>query len=215
MRVKLKIFNEIISWALLIAVSILLIFSIHNVLESKKTGEAAFVFGYRPVLVLSGSMEPYMMTNSLAITKQVNDINDLELGDVITYHLDTEEGERILITHRIMAIDNDRIYTKGDNNRVSDSVPLTIDNVEAEVVHVFNQTAWIAAKWQTPTGKVMLISGVAAIILLYFSIKLWVSWFLSRHKKDEGAEVISGDSNSLFENREVPDSDNGPQAKDQ
>lgn len=209
MKAKFKIFNEIFSWVLLIAVSFMLIFSIFTVMQSKKTGEPAFVLGYRPVLVLTGSMEPYMMTNGLALTKEVTDIEQINIGDVITYHHDTEDGRRLLITHRIISLEDGYIYTKGDNNRVADSIPLTIDNVEAKVVCVFNQTAWIAAKWQTTSGKIMLLCGAAAIVLLYISVKMWLSWLFNRKKEEdaEGEPVETDDeltdADSLIE--ETPD----------
>ena len=103
-----------------------------------------------------------------------DDISEIDVGDVITFHLLTEDGSRVLVTHRIIAIDDGYIYTKGDNNRVSDAVPITMDNVEAKVVKVFNQTAWLVSKWQTTSGKVMLITGVLAIVFAYISLKMWL-----------------------------------------
>lgn len=163
--------HAIFSWALLIIMAALLVFTIFRVAESRKTGEGVFLLGYRPVLVLTGSMEPYMMTNGIALTKEVDSLDDIAVGDVVTYHVNNDNGKKLLITHRIIAIDDGLIYTKGDNNNVDDGFPLTIDNVEAKVVGVFNGTAWLAAKWQTTTGKIMLICFLAAIILLCYTIK--------------------------------------------
>ena len=197
MKAKLKTFNEIFSWVLLIAVTVMLIFSVYTVTQAKKTGEGAFVFGYRPVLVLTGSMEPYMMTNGLALTKEVTALNQIEVGDVITYHHDTEDGRRLLITHRIVGIEDGYIFTKGDNNRVSDSIPLTMENVEAKVISVFNQTAWLVAKWQTTSGKIMLISCAAAIILIYISMKIWLSLLFNQRN------VLKGKNELAVPNTEV------------
>lgn len=163
--------QAILSWVLLIVMAGLLVFTIFRVAESKKTGEGVFLLGYRPVLVLTGSMEPYMMTNGIALTKEVDSLDDIAVGDVVTYHVMNDNGRKLLITHRIVAIDDGLIYTKGDNNNVIDGYPLTMDNVEAKVVGVFNGTAWLAAKWATTTGKIMLICFLAAIILLCYTVK--------------------------------------------
>ena len=50
--------QKIFSWVLLIVMAGLLLFTIFRVAESRKTGEGVFLLGYRPVLVLTGSMEP-------------------------------------------------------------------------------------------------------------------------------------------------------------
>lgn len=165
--------HSIFSWVLLIVMAVLLVVTIFRVAESRKTGEGVFLLGYRPVLVLTGSMEPYMMTNGVALTKEVDSLDDIAVGDVVTYHVVNDNGKKLLITHRIIAIDNGQIYTKGDNNNVDDGFPLSIDNIEAKVVGVFNGTAWLAAKWQTTMGKVMLICFVVAIVLLCYTLKTW------------------------------------------
>ena len=140
--------HSIFSWVLLIVMAVLLVVTIFRVAESRKTGEGVFLLGYRPVLVLTGSMEPYMMTNGVALTKEVDSLDDIAVGDVVTYHVMNDNGKKLLITHRIIAIDNGQIYTKGDNNNVDDGFPLSIDNIEAKVVGVFNGTAC----WR-PSGR--------------------------------------------------------------
>jgi len=180
LKEKTKKLREVLSWVLLIAMCGLMVFTIYNARVAMKTGESKFLFGYRPVLVLTGSMEPYMMTNGLALTKQVDSMDDLELGDVVTYHLYDENGDLmrnesglpIRITHRIIAIDGEKIYTKGDNNNVDDGFALGIDNIEAEVVGVFNGTAWLVNKWQTTSGKVMIIAFPLAFILLVCTLDM-------------------------------------------
>lgn len=184
--------QAILSWVLLIVMAGLLVFTIFRVAESKKTGEGVFLLGYRPVLVLTGSMEPYMMTNGIALTKEVDSLDDIAVGDVVTYHVMNDNGRKLLITHRIVAIDDGLIYTKGDNNNVIDGYPLTMDNVEAKVVGVFNGTAWLAAKWATTTGKIMLICFLAAIILLCYTVKAFRA--SKKEKKPVDAVTVEGES---------------------
>lgn len=171
MRKRLHQINEVMSWVLLILTFVFLVYTLLTVSNAAKTGEGAFVFGYRPVYVMTGSMEPYMMTNSICLTKQVDSLEDIDVGDVITFQVEGQSGKTLNITHRIVSIENGIINTKGDNNRVTDDLPLTIANVDAKVVAVFNQTAWVVEKWQTTSGKVMLISFSLAIVFAYWALK--------------------------------------------
>ena len=183
MKKALHIAKEVISWAILVAMIIAFAFSVYSNVTNENKGEGAFLLGYRPVLVLTGSMEPYMMTNGLALTKQVKDISELAAGDVITYHIESESGKTLRITHRITEIDGEYIYTKGDNNYVDDGIALTMDNVEAKVVGVTNITAWIVAKWQSSTaGKIMLIAYLVGAILLFICLRMLIKSFFAKKK---------------------------------
>lgn len=71
------------------------------------------IFGYSYLFVKSDSMLDYMKEGNLIIIK----LNDsYKVGDVITFD---EDG--LLITHRIVSIDGDKIITKGDVNNKNDS----------------------------------------------------------------------------------------------
>lgn len=195
-KASFKKISNVFSWLLLVAMCILMVYSCFNTYQARKSGEAAFLFGYRPVIVLTGSMEPYMLVNSIALTKEVTSLDEIAVGDVITYHMESQTGRPLRITHRIIAIDNEKIYTKGDNNYVDDGFYLTMDNVEAKVITVFNQTAWIAAKWQTPAGKVMLISIPVCLILLSSTIKLLRSSRKEELEKKRAADALCDTSNA-------------------
>ena len=175
MKAKLRKIDEIVSWILMIAVFALLIHVVFSTVTAARKGEENFIFGYRPAIVLTGSMEPYMMTNSLVLTKEVTDIDELEIGDVITFHVTNELGDRIRITHRLTGIEDGILSTKGDNNPSGDGIPLTMENVESKVVAVCNQTAWLLAAWKTTSGKVMILSSLGAVLLCYIAVKLYLA----------------------------------------
>ena len=182
MKAKLRKIDEVVSWILMIAVFALLIYVVFNTVTAARKGEESFIFGYRPAIVLTGSMEPYMMTNSLVLTKEVSAIDELEIGDVITFHVTNELGDRIRITHRLTGIEDGILSTKGDNNPSGDGIPLTMENVESKVVAVCNQTAWLIAAWKTTSGKIMIIAFLGAVLLCYAAIKLY---FASKREERE------------------------------
>lgn len=171
LKQKLHRADDIFSQVLMIVMAGILICSIAVVVNFRRTGQEAFIFGYRPIMVTTGSMEPYIMTNGMALTKKVTCLEQLEPGDVISFHVTQDDGRTVRITHRIESIEDGVITTKGDNNRVADAYPLTIDNVESEVTVVFNQTAWLINTWQSRSGKILICSMVGGTILLYLAIK--------------------------------------------
>lgn len=170
---RLHAVQEVISWVILTALLCLMCYTVFHVYTAKKkNGDNAFLFGYRPVLVLTDSMEPYLMTDGVALTKKVFAMSEIGVGDVVTYRIQSNTGKAISITHRVVSISKGGVITtKGDNNSVSDPYPLKISNIDAKVVYVFNQTAWIAAKWQTLSGRVMLFLIPTSFILLWLSLK--------------------------------------------
>lgn len=175
MKAKLKKLDDIISWVMLIAVFILLIYVVFTTVDAARKGEENFIFGYRPAIVLTGSMEPYMMTNSVVLTKEVTSLDQLEVGDVISFHLTNDLGEKIRITHRLTGIEDGVLSTKGDNNPSGDGIPLTMENVESKVIAVCNQTAYLIAAWQTTAGKIMILCALGTIFFAYLAIKLYFS----------------------------------------
>lgn len=85
--------------------------------------------GYGGAIVLTGSMEPNLPTNSVII---INDTDDLKEGDIITYIDKTDRS----ITHRIVEIGDEFIVTQGDANRISDP-KITYDQVVGKVIYHF------------------------------------------------------------------------------
>ena len=192
MKTKFRKVMDITSWFMLIILALLVVYVTANNITASKNNEEVFIFGYRPIIVLTGSMEPYMMTNSVAITKEVHSMDDIEIGDVITFHVENQLGQNVRITHRLMGIEDGKLVTQGDNNNSADGLNLTIDNVESKVILVLNQTAWLASMWGTTSGKVMIICFLVALILAYAAVKLMLS---SRSKEDSVDGTLQIESN--------------------
>lgn len=157
-------------------------------IQAKQTGEEPFYFGYRPCRVLTGSMEPYMMTNSIFLSKEVDSIDELAVGDVVTYKVMNDAGKMIHITHRIQNISPEGIITtKGDNNNVADSFALTMENVYAKEVGVCNQPfVWFFNTWeQSNVGKAFIVSIALAIVILLYAIGNLLSVWLDDEEISE------------------------------
>ena len=203
-KTKFQKFKDFVSWVVLIVVIICCIltgFRIHNM---RTTGEQAFLFGYRPALILTGSMEPYMMTRSLCMTQEITSPDDVEVGDVVSYHVNTNDGQTLRITHRVIAIENGLYYTKGDNNKVADGYALPFENLEAEVIGVWNGGVpvvnlayWFAGKWEESyTGKLICLCAAVAVVCAYNLICIFCGslWSLITRKKEEEDLIVESTS---------------------
>lgn len=98
----LKIIGQFILCLILIFFILLNIFSMNN----------KSLFGFRIYRVISGSMHPALQIGDVIIVKKSNNYSE---RDIITY-----SNGLTTITHRIIAINNDEVITKGDANEVDD-----------------------------------------------------------------------------------------------
>lgn len=108
-----KILN-IISWPVYLCIGAYLLIA------------APMVAGYRPVIVLSGSMEPTYHVASVIYYKSTP-FSKIEEGDAITYRA----GENSLVTHRVVEkIESTQEFrTKGDANPTEDPNPVSYSDV--------------------------------------------------------------------------------------
>ena len=97
-------------------------------------------YGYRPVVVVSGSMLPTVQINSLTIIKDCK-VEDIEVGDIVMYY---HPNLKVNITHRaIEKYENSNgeecLLTKGDANGSSDGIEVTNDLIRGKMVSIFNE----------------------------------------------------------------------------
>ena len=98
----LKTIGQFILCLILIFFILLNIFSMNN----------KSLFGFRIYRVISGSMQPALQIGDVIIVKKSTNYAE---RDIITY-----SNGLTTITHRIIAINNDEVITKGDANEVDD-----------------------------------------------------------------------------------------------
>ena len=122
-------FKKIISIVILLVLIPILFMSMVILINSyTHPNKIPSFFGWKPFIVLSGSMETQISVGDVVVVKEV-DTNTLKKGDIIAFN-----ENNIVITHRI----NEVIYedgktkyiTKGDNNNTQDSGYVTPEQVE-------------------------------------------------------------------------------------
>lgn len=166
---RMKRISSIVSGILMV----LLISVASVVVFTKISGGEPQLFGYQLKTVLSGSMEPGILTGSIIAVKPAEDKTNFKKGDVITF----QEAENILITHRITEVvksgDSVLYRTKGDNNNAEDMNPVMSDNVVAEYTgFTVPYVGYFINFTQSKNGAfLLLIPGF--LLLLYSGFTIW------------------------------------------
>ena len=121
-------------------------------------------FGWKPFIVLSGSMEGVISSGDLAVVKEI-DTKELKENDIIAY-----KENNIVITHRIIKIveENGEIkyVTKGDNNSVQDDGFVKANQVEGIFKFKIARLGNLAMFIQTPIGMIVSLSIPIALLLI-------------------------------------------------
>lgn len=127
-------------------------------------------FGVGSAVVLSGSMEPALQVDDLIL---VCEKAEYEVDDIVVF----QDGHSLTV-HRLIALDGDRVITKGDANNVADD-PITPDRIIGAVFLRIPFLGLIARILKTPVGIVCLLA--AALLLVEVSY---------RNEKKEGSEQV-------------------------
>ena len=125
-------------------------------------------FGWKPFIVLSGSMETEIYSGDIAVVKEVN-LKEINKNDIIAFKEDD-----IVITHRVVDIVNEngtiKYKTKGDNNNVEDNGYVLAEQVEGKYQFKVRRLGNFAMFAQTPIGMIVCLSIPAGLLLLIQTI---------------------------------------------
>ena len=163
-----KIKNALSTLIFLFAVALLAL-TAFSVLKAKDNPKGAFLLGYKPAVVETGSMSPWLLENSMALIKKT-DFSQVAEGDVITYELDGQ-----FITHRVISKTGNQVIVKGDTNASPDPRPVTAKNFVGMIVWRMNWMAPpITGFKANPTSAALCYLGfpLAAIALIVFIVAM-------------------------------------------
>lgn len=130
------------------------------------------VFGIKPFIVLSGSMETEIYTGDLAFVKIIEP-KELKQNDVIAFR----NEENTVTTHRIIEIieENGQTFykTKGDANNTEDASLVSTDAIEGIYIGKISKLGNMLMFLQEPIGLVivLLVILVIGMIWLYTTNK--------------------------------------------
>ncbi|MBR1376673.1 MAG: signal peptidase I [Bacilli bacterium] len=79
------------------------------------------LWGKKPLVIVSGSMEPVLKVGGIVYYKDYA-INDFKEGDIVVYKIPSD-----IISHRLVNITDNGLITKGDMNNTYDNILITED----------------------------------------------------------------------------------------
>jgi len=121
--------------------------------------------GYKPLAVLSGSMEPNYHVGSLVFINTKVPAEKIQIGDVITY----KATEDTVITHRVKSIDltGKTFTTQGDANNVEDMSPIPFDDMVGKAWFQIPHLGSVLLDLPTQKGFAAGMILVAVLIILF------------------------------------------------
>ena len=125
--------------------------------------------GYKPFIVLSGSMEPSITTGDMVFVKET-DPDSLKVGDVIAY----KSGSAV-VTHRIVEVKSEngetRYVTQGDANNAADQGMVKPADVEGIYQRRIAGAGNLAMFMQTTTGMILFVVCPLVLFVLWDVIR--------------------------------------------
>ena len=145
---------------------------------------APLAFEARPLTVLSGSMEPALMTGDVVVVRKA-DPRNVAPGDIVTFR---EPGGRRLITHRVRHVRRQggavHFVTRGDANKPVERWQVPEGKPVRRVLYRLPLLGYGLNLFHTRAGIPLLV-GVP--ILLLAVVELWAIWRPEREVPGEPA----------------------------
>lgn len=158
--------GKIINGILYTLLGIILIINLFILFQAKTNDDKVpAIFGYKPFIVMSGSMESEIWTGDLIFVKKV-DGNSLEVNDIVAFR--TEDNA--VVTHRIVKKYNAaevKYATKGDNNDSDDVDLVNASDIEGKYVGRIPKVGSWLLFISKPIGMVIAVLVAVVIIFIY------------------------------------------------
>lgn len=125
-----------------------------------KKSKIPSVFGYSVLIVASPSMTGSIEAGDAIIIKKSD---SYAVGDVITYF---PEDESFSVTHRIVRMEGDKFYTKGDANQSEDSDPVLMEQIVGKVAVKLDKVGYFIEWLRSPVGIIFAATFIVLLILI-------------------------------------------------
>lgn len=129
--------TSIIMYAIIVIFVIVGIMLVAYFVDSKRSVSNSEIPLYGAYVILTGSMEPIIKPGDAIVIRRVSE-DDIEIGDVVTYRSVDPSYYGILITHRVVNIQEENgvktYVTKGDHNVTVDHSSISGSQIYGKVV---------------------------------------------------------------------------------
>ncbi len=157
---KRSVAGIIVSAVCLVLVAFLLFVAVWLLVDKfvKKSPVPMFM-GIATLTVETGSMAGTIEEGDLIVIKRAD---EFRTGDIITF---MPEGDTIPTTHRIVRIDGDKFYTKGDANNAEDTRAITKEQIIGKYEFSI-PCVGLFFRWIGQEGGWLYFAGIAVVIVV-------------------------------------------------
>lgn len=125
-----------------------------------KKSKIPSVFGYSMLIIASPSMTGAIEAGDAIIIKKSD---SYAVGDMITYF---PADESFSVTHRIVRMEGDKFYTKGDANQSEDPDPVLIEQIAGKVAVKLDKVGYFIGWLKSPAGIIIAAAFIVLLILI-------------------------------------------------
>ncbi len=188
MKKALHTIGRVLTSLILIFSIFIMIFTVLSVTMVNK--ENATLFGYKPYIVLSDSMNTEFQVGDMAVSKQV-DPSTLKPGDIITYRSIDPANYGEMVTHKIREETTyegkPAFITFGTTTGVDDTYPALQENIFGKYVFHLPKMGYFFQFLKSTAGYITLILIPFLVLIILQSIK-FVRLF-RQYKREQMEEV--------------------------
>ena len=179
--------SSILMYAFIVIFILIGILLVVYFVDSKRSMQKLEKPLYGAYVIVSGSMEPIIKIKDAVLIKRV-DPDSIQRGDVVTYLSNDESYYGIMITHRVVNIQEENgekiYYTKGDHNETVDRSPIKGDQIYGKVVMRIPKIGYIKYFLVSSYGWILAIVIPSLGIIIYDILKIL------RNVKDDRKEKV-------------------------
>ncbi len=198
---KLKItpfalFNTLVVFIIAILFYTSVMWVVSNVSLNDGLVSETYYNNEKPMIIISESMEPTIMTNSLLIVENTP-YTEIKIGDIILINT----AKHGLVIHRVIENSSIGFITKGDNNELPDDWVVSEEMYKGKVKEIHNEVADIITFLFGDFTQIQGIRLLIGFVILAFMITgvviianwlydfIFVAFFLRKSKK-KGTENL-------------------------
>ena len=165
-----KKWKTVLSWVFTVVLILAIGFGILLLVQVKKENKP-LLFGFGAYYVVSGSMEPTIKVGDIILIRKVKGEDDLQKGDIITFHGKGGNLQGKIVTHRIISdgIVDGKITTCGDANHGIADEPIPYANVIGKYVKTSAALTTVYAVFTSKYGFLFIVF-IPLLILLIVQI---------------------------------------------
>ncbi len=191
-----------------IAIFIIITFAVGSVAFQIFSGTTPSMFGYRMHYILTESMTPTLQVDDVIISKVVGErveINELQVGDIITFIGEYGDIKGVTVTHRIVkapyfseSLQKQVVLTKGDKEGAKIDDPVPVENIMG-VMAVNAKLLGSIYQFVTSTIGMILVIGIPLVVVFVILIVRLVKVILVPVKEELDKEIAMSEEEKIAE----------------